>query len=429
MGGNAARLWVVFVSLLLLISLTAPAAAGGNGSFEVWLVDQSNTAGTTYGGAIHIYDGNDLMGTNLAGVEPTEVINLAGATASLCLASTGANPVRPHMVLFNVAHTHAILSFVASGHVVIFDAATRTPVACLRSLPGDGGLIQAHAAFPSPDSTYLVIANQNGERLHKVDIDYTTNTYTLSATLNLSVLEDPILRPNNKPICPIIDSTSSFSFVTLAGGGMFVVDRNLTVVGTYDNTVVHGNGCGGLEAGGSMWINSGAGAQIANPSEFDVYRFPLSGYSISNPVNSPAPTVVFSDDLSSPDRDSHGMVATKHGKYVWVSDRARSVLEVFAVDDSSHAGTIVTAGGFSSNPTPDLGAVAPAGNRVFFSTRGPNPLTGSPHAAVGDSPGLMVIQVEQGGAAGVVKGIVRISNMVGGVELADPHGIAVRITG
>src|SRR3990170_7932728 len=98
MGGKAARLWVVLVPLLLLISLMAPAAAGGNGEFEVWLIDQSNTAGTTYGGAIHIYDGNDLMGANLAGVEPTEVINLAGATASLCLASTGANPGRPHLV-------------------------------------------------------------------------------------------------------------------------------------------------------------------------------------------------------------------------------------------------------------------------------------------------------------------------------------------
>lgn len=93
-----------------------------------------------------------------------------------------------------------------------------------------------------------------------------------------------------------------------------------------------------------------APAPDRQPSEFDVYRFPLSGYSIANPVNRPAPTVVFSDDLSSPDRDSHGMVSTKQGKYVWVSDRAWSVLEVFAVDDSSHAGTIVTAGGVVVQP-------------------------------------------------------------------------------
>ena len=60
--------------------------------------------------------------------------------------------------------------------------------------------------------------------------------------------------------------------------------------------------------------------------------------------------------------------------------------------------------------------------------RGPNPLSGSPHAATGSTPGLGVIQVTEGGKGGVLKSVVRISNIdTAGVERADVHGIRVRL--
>src|SRR5688572_25667564 len=109
--------------------------------FEVWLVDQSNSPGQTFGGRLYIYDGSDLK-DNGASATPIADIDLGGATSSLCLAETGANPVRPHMILFNEAHSHGVLAFVASGHVVIFDAATRAPLRCFRMSAGAGGLRQ-----------------------------------------------------------------------------------------------------------------------------------------------------------------------------------------------------------------------------------------------------------------------------------------------
>ena len=63
--------------------------------FEVWLVDQSNSYGKTFGGTIHIYDGDDLDGKAASSATPTDVLDLSGATSTLCLDSTGANPVRP----------------------------------------------------------------------------------------------------------------------------------------------------------------------------------------------------------------------------------------------------------------------------------------------------------------------------------------------
>ena len=68
------------------------------------------------------------------------------------------------------------------------------------------------------------------------------------------------------------------------------------------------------------------------------------------------------------------------------------------------------------------------GNRVYMSLRGPNPLTGNNAAfnnAVGNSPGLGILRVEDGGRAGAFTARVPISHIVGGVERADPHGLKV----
>ncbi len=121
-------LGVVVVSLL--------ASASWARGYEVWLVDQSNSFGKSYGGRILIFDGKkvarggddgDCDDDPPATPGPEAVIDLGAQTAAMCLARTGANPVRPHMVVFNSTETHAALSFVASGHVVFFDARTRAP--------------------------------------------------------------------------------------------------------------------------------------------------------------------------------------------------------------------------------------------------------------------------------------------------------------
>jgi hypothetical protein len=332
------------------------------------------------------------------------------------------------------------LTFVASGHVVIFEAATRTPVGCVRTSVGAGGQRQAHAAQPTPDDAYILVANQNGKRVDRIATNYATNSFVLDDTLDLAngvtpngVPREFAGRPDNAPILVVPDSTSTLAFVTLRGGGLFVVDPTTTpmeILAEYDKTTVHANGFGGVEANGHMFINSGAGGASTNPSEFDVYAFPLSGYAAANSANTPAPVVLFSDDTLPPahERDAHGLVATKHNRYIWVLDRARSVAEVLDTSSGAHVNTIALAHPSSDHPTPDLADISPSGNRIFVSLRGPNPLSGSPHAATGSTPGLGVIQVKQGGKAGALKSVVAISNVdTAGVERADCHGIRVRL--
>ncbi len=412
------------------------AGRAGNGQAEVWVVDQSNTTGLAYGGAIHVYAVPDLMGASASSARPIARIDLGGATAALCLAATGANPVRPHMLFFNARHTHGVLSFVASGHVVIFDGATRAPVGCVRTTPGAGGAIQAHAAVPTPDDRHIVVANQNGKLLERIDTDYATNTFVHvpAATLNLATCttpsgapcEDPALRPDNAPICPVVAPGGPTTWVTLRGGGLFVVDPTRTpmaIVGEYDRAAIHGNGCGGAPAGGHVWLNAGGGT-ATNLHEFDVFRLPTSGYAAGNPPNVPAPELLMRDDVEP--RDSHGTVVVKD--HVWVFDRGANVAEVFRAGSGAHVATVSLPGGASDDPTPDLADVAPAGNRIFVSLRGPNPLSGDPHVATGSTPGLGVLHLQQGGARGSLVAVVPISNRdAAGVERADPHGIRVRV--
>ena len=431
--------------MLLLLTLAIPQTLAAaepeqDRPFEVWLVDQSNSPGQTYGGRISIFDGLAISGTSASAATPIAAIDLGAETAALCMAQTAANPVRPHMIFFNSTQSHAVLAFVASGHVVFFNAAQRTPVACLRASVGSGGARQAHAAFPAPDDSVVLVANQNGKLLERIYTNYAAESFAFEpeATLNLAscttpngfACQDPVLRPDNAPICPFVPSGNDATFVSLRGGGLFIVDHKTTpmaIVGEYTNSQIEGNGCGFVEAKGSVFLNAGGGTP-SNLDEFGVFRLPTSGYSAANPPNTPERELIFQDD--SEHRDAHGSVTTKQQRYVWMFDRAANVAEVFDAASGARVNTVALVSTHSSDPTPDLAVVSPDGSRIFVSVRGPVPLSGDPHASTGSTPGLAVIQVTSGGRGGFVKAIARISNIdAAGVERADAHGIALRMVG
>ena len=423
--------------VLVLLMLVLPGVAAAI-DFEVWVVDQSDSPGKTWGGTLHVFDGRDLRGKALPEARPTAVVDLAGATDALCMAATGAHPVRPHMLLFNSAHTHAVLAFVASGHVVVFDAERRQPVACLRMSVGAGGARQAHAAMPSADDRYIVVANQNGKLLERIATDYGAGSFVHepAATLDLAGCTTPSgaacqqagLRPDTAPICPLPEAGGRLAFITLRGGGLFVVDAASTpmrIVGEYDAATVSGNGCGGVQVGGDMFVDSGGGT-AANLAQFDVYRFRTSGYRAGRAPNTPAPELVYSD--AGAERDAHGMAASRSGRFLWVLDRDHNVAEVIDTGLRRRIGTVDLRSAWSDDPAPDLVDLAPAGDRLFVSLRGSVPLTGDPHASTGTTPGVMVVKLRGGGRSGVIEGIVPLSNRdAAGVERADPHGIRVRI--
>ena len=438
----AFRRFVAPLMILALLPTGAPAASGapptGATGYEVWAIDQSNSQGKSFGGTLYIWNGHDLENMSGPAPVPAEQIDLGGAAAALCFAQTGANPVRPHMMAMSPTQSHAVISFVASGHILFVEAASRTPVACVRASAGAGGSRQVHMAIPSPDGTYVTFANQNGKLFERIRTDFASGTFVhdTAATLNLATCTTPnglacesaLLRPDNAPICPITESTSRYTFVTLRGGGLFVVDSRATpmaIVGEYDQSTVHGNGCLGAETNGKMYIDSGGGT-ATNLHQADLYAFPVDGYSASNAPNTPAPRLLFSDPSAG--ADAHGAGLTKRGKYLWIADRGRNFLWVVDTTTDEIVNTIPLAGAVTSDPTPDLVAVSPNGSHAFLSLRGPSPLTGDPHVSTGNTPGVAVLKVLESGRDAAVEAVARVSNVDGtGVERADVHAMTIRI--
>lgn len=415
-----------------------PASGADRSAYEVWAIDQSNSPGLNYGGTLYVWQGHDLENRHRAPGTPAERIDLGAAASALCLARTGANPVRPHMMAMNPAQTHAVIAFVATGHVLFMEASTRQPVACFRMTAGAGGARQAHMATPSPDGTYVTVANQNGKLFERIRTDWATNTFVheTAATLDLANCTTPngapcqsaTLRPDNAPICPITESTSRYTFVTLRGGGLFVVDSRATpmrIVGEYDQQVVHGNGCLGAEVPGKMYIDSGGGT-ANNLAQADLYAFPTDGYSAANLPNTPPPTLIFSDPDA--DADAHGAAVTKHGKYLWIADRGRNFLWVVDTATDIIVNMIPLEGPVSDDPTPDLVMVSPNGSHAFLSLRGPNPLTADPHVSTGSTPGVGVLKVTESGRNAVFEAVAPASNIdANGVQRADVHAMTIRL--
>ena len=115
---------------------------------------------------------------------------------------------------------------------------------------------------------------------------------------------------------------------------------------------------------------------------------------------------------------------------VWLVDQSNSSGKTFggSIHTGANVNTVDLNHGGPAGLAPDLADVSPSGNRIFVSLRGPNPLSGDPHASTGSTPGMGVIEVNEHGARGVLKAVVPIHNIdAGGIERADAHGIRVRL--
>jgi hypothetical protein len=384
-------------------------------AYEVWLTDQSDTAKES-GGFLYIYDGAALA-ANPTTTKPATTINFTGDINKFCEDATKKAVRRPHMLFFTKDQTHVIISFL-SGQVLIMDAVTKKPEACLsmgKSL---------HAAWPTPDQKMAIAANIAEKKFIRIWTDYAAHKFSFDPekdVLNLAALEGGE-RPDTAPICPITESSSKYAFVTLRGGGLLVVDVTVTpmkVVAALDSNQVHPAGCGGIEAGGTMYINSGGGWPIA-PLSYDVYALDMSNL----PKSISAKLVSQRDERFA---DSHGMAAV--GRYVWNADRAGNNVEIIDTLSNLSIGSVNLVTDANADPAPDLMDTAPDGQYVFVGLRGPSPLSGNDKTvqnAKGTIPGVGVIHVDAEGRVGHYKGQAAITNMVEGKETADAHGIAVR---
>ncbi len=417
---SISKVAVTTVATATLVLAAAGSRANGL-DFEVWAIDQANTADG--GNKIYIYDGNAMI-KQRCGNSPTHIIDL----------STFGVSERPHMLLFNEEQTHAIVANVAhlpvgEPELYFIDARTRLLAGALE--------IDAHAAIPTPDSRYVVSVDPGEQLMHLISTDYETNTYTIVDVIDTSVFAAQTGGSAAGVICPVVTADSRFVYATFNGGGLavFEIDESasptLTPRDLYTAAEVAPVGCGGIQVGYRMHINTATAA----PAVADhVYVFDTRKIG-----SKPAPVVIPLTAVN----DGHGMTASRNGLYVWNWNRDSNNISVIRSKTSTVSNTIDIGrlpDGTPVDLAPDLADTSPDDKWAFVSLRGPVPLTANNPAfdnAVGERPGVGLVKIK-GGKRGNLECIASISagtyapgtlvqgRDVGGLETADIHGLRVR---
>ena len=395
------------------------------------------------------------------------------------------------------------------------EAAAKLGKALFRTTGPEGSAPSNHMAFFSADGTTIIVANLAAKLLERIDYDAETDIFTFNkaATLDLvggrdlTALEaeaDSTLaggrvageysnfqptttpsgtpkegpgRPNNVVVCPAISSNNQHVYVTFGGGGLFVVDMTtepMSIVAEYTNDVISAAGCGGREAGGSMYLNAGVSASGAgaDDSTFIMYRLPLDypdGAKPNTVPNTP-PVVKFYEEKTlgiteaaglTARRDAHGLAVSANSRYLYQFDRIQNKAEVFDVGKIlndptatlaeqavAHVGTIDLTGSghcvgeaapfvnqddagyqFNDDPAPDHAEVTPDGRMILVAFRGPMPVSVK-HAGLGSCPGFGLVTLSgDGGSTGNLTHVFRafLPDATGNRNLSDIHAAVVRI--
>ena len=408
-------------------------------SYEVWAIDQSGTESDGTGGLLYIWDGKDIFLNGAKSADP-EIIDLAKAAKDAnCEAAK-----KPHMILSN--HTtpkasHAILANVGSGDTFFINIESRTIVGCVNTVGGfndAGGTANAHASVGSPDNSMTIVANIGAKDesgfLHKIQTNYTSDNYKLVETLSLDQFSSDLGTAVARPICHDFTSDSKFAYVTLAGGGLLVVDVGssdgtvpMTVVKVYDKDTVPGIGCGVSRLPFNKIMTNGESG--AKGGDDFLYTFDAS-----KAVEGVFPNPV---QIELPGEDTHGAVTCTDQQgdiFAITSMRVSNDVNFVDLQTNQVVATQSMATSFSPDPKPDVAHIV--GNKMFIALRGAKPLS-----AVGSlqnvdrTPGVAVLTISDDCKSlswdeedlASMEDSDRVVTLEDGSEASasDPHGLEV----
>ncbi|GAA0450013.1 YncE family protein [Alkalibacillus silvisoli] len=331
--------------------------------YEVWIADQGANE-------IHIIDG--------ATHEIVDMIDFGDVGD------------KPHMLVFDEAGEYGYSANMGSGTVSVISAEDRE---VLTTLETDEG---AHAAVPSPDGERVFVANTPGESMTEILIDHENEKYVVDRHLDLTeveMLQDEEEFPNQSPICLEYTEDSSKAYVTLGGGGLFIMDvEEFEVIKAFGKSEVGPHGCGTILSpdGQQMFVNSGS-TELAEYYVFDIETDEL----------------IYTGETGG--IDAHGVQFTPDDEYLWMVNRVTDDAAIIDPESFEVVEQVEFVG-----EAPDLLVFSPDGKYAYISLRGPEPATGT-HDMAGDTPGVAIIDVE-------TKEKIDLIELEG-----DPHGIDLRV--
>jgi DNA-binding beta-propeller fold protein YncE len=370
---------LVVVALLLAVAGCARSdATAAAPDFEIWAMDQGTHV-------IHVFDPDFVE------------------VARIDMEAHGMRV--PHMIEFTSDHRYAFVAAPATGNTAVIRTADREVVAMIATGP------RTHHAAVSPDDRTVLVSVIGAAdtpwdgKLVEIDVDLESERFTVGR--ELVIADDPVFAERRDEfvatggaVCLAYTADGSAAYVTLGPGldegGVVVVDpTELRLVQVFPPGTVDAN-CGTLlsPTGEHMYL-------VGGDREVGVW------HAVDTRTHEPV------HRAETRGHDAHGSWVSPDGSEYWLVNRVTS--NAIVVDTRTHE--VLDEIEFVGK-TPDIVSMSPDGRHVYITLRGPNPVT-MPHVAVGETPGIAVIDRSS-------REMIRLVEPARGDPASDFHGIAVR---
>lgn len=379
----------VVPGLALLLPLQE--ARGQEPPYEVWAADQN--ANVLY------------------------VLDAEGAVLGTVDGETLGDARRPHMLWGVPGDPYVYSANTVSNSVTVLGQEDRAVKAVIRDVGK-----APHAAQPNPrraDRIYVSnIAPQEvgadgtpdrGETITEIVRSSGEGGTTWEVSRSLDLAADPTLSdtarfPSRRPVCVGFSRDGGLMLVTLFDGGLAAIDLEAwRVVQAWGREAISRYGCGFAASpdGAELYVTAG------DLDSSWLYVFDVSAHE---------PRLVASHDVSEVGQDAHGVYVDPVRRDAWVVHRVSSNVTVHplaTIRQADHEYDVIAFVG----KTPDLIAFSPDASRAYVTLRGPEPAPTIPHATVGETPGIAILDVAGRELLGVVE--------LGDRRASDFHGIFV----
>ena len=370
---------------------------------EVWSLDQGTDL-------IHVYHG----ATNQELVE-IDVSPQALQDAGFDDAPSGDATV-PHMIEFDSQERFAFIAATAGASTIVVDARTKEVV---EVLPTGAG---SHMAAVTPDDSAVWVAAIGAEQMVEIDVDLHPGdpSFTIERRLDVADLLEPVEADNDwqyssySPVCQQYSTDSAEAWITLgpgwADGAAFVLELDsATVSAAWDPEEIRAN-CGVSVSEDLAVLNWSGEVVEGNNTNGEWYVF------------DPDSKEQIGETRDARGFDAHGVRLSPDGSVYWMVNRASDNAIVVDADSLE-----VIAEYDEVADTPDILDFNADGSLVYISQRGPTPISGAPHAAAGDDPGVAIVDAATGELVEVIAPPQALND--DGEVVNDIHGVAFRIRG
>jgi DNA-binding beta-propeller fold protein YncE len=417
--------------LLILAPWSLPAAEQGGGvpgdsparaGYEVWALDQGTDL-------IHVYDGVDHRLVASIDVSPAA---LSGRGFQHVPA--GARTV-PHMIDFDSRDRYAFVAATAGAATVVIDARSKEVLEVL----GTGAGSHMVAVVPGDSEAWVAaIGAQEMVQIRLGRLASARPTFEIGTRLSVPELLAPVEAANPGwlpvvppvvpepfryvsygPICQQYSPDGTEAWITLGPGwpqgGLFVLDlTTYEVTAAWEPNVVKAN-CG-ISVTADIAVATWSGHVVPGadtPGEWYVFD------RVSKTLQGEPRSAAFG---SVQGLDAHALRLSPDGSAYWMVNRGSD--DALVIDAWTFEVTREITAGLVA---PDILDFAPDGSRVVISQRGPLPVSGAPHAASGDDPGVVVLDTATGELVAFLAPPIAVN--ADGVVVNDIHGVGVRAVG